>query len=528
MHRRSFLAGAAGLGAALAAPSLSRAQDAKLLRFIPQADLAILDPIWTAGYVTRNHGLMVFDTLYGLDSHVQAHPQMVAGHRVEDDGKTWVLTLRDGLLFHDGAPVLARDCVASIRRWGKRDSFGQTLMAVTDELRADDDKTIRFRLKQPFPLLPDALGKAGSNICAIMPERLAQTDASKQVTEMIGSGPFRFLANERIAGDRTVYARFDKYVPREGGTPDFTSGPKIVHFERVEWHVLPDAATAAAAMQAGEMDWWENPSFDLLPLLRTKADLVISLQDPLGSIGTMRFNQLQPPFDNVLLRRAILHATRQADFMMAAAGDNRDAWRDGVGFFCPGTPMANDAGLSVMQGKLDLAAVRQEVAAAGYKGERVVIPVPSDFPILKAIGEVGADLMRQAGLNVDEQSMDWGTMLQRLAKPGPVEDGGWSVFHTYWAGLDMLNPAVNPVLRGNGQAASRGWPTSAKLESLRGAWLDAASLAEQQRIAAAMQEQAWRDVPYVPLGQILVPVVRRKALQDMLSGFSLFWNVRKA
>ena len=179
LPRRRFLAASA---AALAAPGIARAQSSRLLKFIPQSDLAVLDPVWTAAYVTRNHGMMVFDTLYGMDGAYQIQPQMADGHRVEDDGKTWLITLRDGLAWHDGEKVLARDCVASIRRWGARDSFGQTLMAVTDALDAPDDRTIRFRLKRPFPLLTAALGKPGSNICAMMPERLANTDPFKQVT----------------------------------------------------------------------------------------------------------------------------------------------------------------------------------------------------------------------------------------------------------------------------------------------------------------------------------------------------------
>ena len=522
LRRRSLLGAAA---AALAAPHVARSEATRLLRFIPQADLAVLDPIWTQGYVTRNHGLAVFDTLYGTDGQYQPQPQMAAGHVVDPDGLTWTITLRDGLRFHDGSPVLGRDCVSSIKRWGVRDSFGQTLMAATNELSAPDDRTIRFRLKQPFPLLPAALGKAGSNICAIMPQRLAETDPFKQVTDMVGSGPFRFVAAERVAGSLTVYERFDGYVPRPDGVADFTAGPKIARYDRIEWHVLPDTATAAAAMQSGEMDWWENPAFDLLPLLRKNPKLAITLQDPSGYIGIMRFNQLQPPFDNPALRRALLAGVDQADFMQAAAGDDRTSWHDGVGMFCPGTPMASEAGLSVLTGPRDMAAVRKAVAASGYKGERVVLPIPNDFPIIKAMSEVGADFLKQAGLNMDVQATDWGSLLQRLAKMDPVEQGGWSVFHTYWSGLDMLNPAVNSSLRGNGKNAGRGWPTAPKLEALRTQWLEAKTEAEQKTVAAAMQVQAMEDVPYIPLGQVLVPVVRRGAMTGMLNGFSIFWNV---
>jgi peptide/nickel transport system substrate-binding protein len=366
LNRRAFLA--ATCATALAAPHIARAANASVLKFVPQSDLGVLDPIWTQAYVTRNHGLMVFDTLYGTDSDFRAVPQMVEGHRTDDNGKTWTLTLRDGLAWHDGEKVLARDCVASLRRWGARDSFGQTLMAYTDELSAPDDRTIRFRMKRPFALLTDALGKPGSSVAVMMPERLAATDPFKQVPEMIGSGPFRFKADERVPGSLVVYERNAAYEPRPSGVPSFTAGPKIVHFDRIEWHVIPDAATAAAALQAGEVDWWEAPTPDLVPLLRRHRDVTAPVQDPTGFIGTMRFNQLNPPFDNPAIRRALLAAVSQQDFMQAAAGTDPATWRDGVGYFCPGTPMATDAGLSVLTSPRNLDAARRALAEAGYKG----------------------------------------------------------------------------------------------------------------------------------------------------------------
>ena len=523
MRRRTFLA-AAG---ALAAPRIGKSANASVLRFIPQSDLSVLDPVWTAAYVTRNHAMMVFDTLYGTDRDNRVSPQMAAGHSVEADGLIWNLTLRDNLLWHDNEKVLARDCVASIRRWGVRDSFGQTLMAVTDEISAPDDKTIRFRLKRPFPLLLAALGKPGSSICAMMPERLALTDPFRQVTEMTGSGPFRFRKDEHVAGARVAYERNEAYVPRPDGTPSFTAGPKVVHIDRVEWVVIPDAGTAAAAMQSGEMDWWEVPTFDLLPLLQRNADLTVPPADPKGAIGNMRLNHLQPPFNNPALRRALLGAVSQEDYMSAAAGDPAN-WRSGVGVFCPASPMATDAGLQVLTSPRDLSAVAKAVAASGYRNERTVLLIPSDFPLLKALGDVGADLLKRIGMNVDAQYADWGSVLQRLAKPDPVEQGGWSLFHTYWSGLDEFDPSVHTYLRGNGKAASRGWPSSERLEALRNEWLYADTLPERQRIAALMQQQAFVDVPYIPLGQILPPTVYRRSVTDVLSGYALFWNLRKA
>jgi len=524
LPRRTFLATSA---AALAAPRIARGQTNRVLKFIPQSDLSVLDPVWSQAYVVRNHGMMVFDTLYGLDDTYQPQPQMASGHRIEDAGKTWVISLRDGLAWHDGEKVLARDCVASIRRWGARDSFGQSLMAATDALEAPDDRTIRFRLKRPFPLLTAALGKAGSNVCVMMPERLANTDPFKQVTEMIGSGPFRYVAKERVPGSLSVYERNAAYVPRSDGTPSFIAGPKIVHVDRVEWHVLPDPTTAVGAMQAGEQDWWEAPTFDLLPLLRQSKNLVVPAPNPLGFLGGLRFNCLQPPFDNAALRRALLGAVNQQDYMIAAATTDAQNWRTGVGVFCPQSPMASDVGMSVLTGPRDMDAVKRAVAASGYKGEKAVVPVPSDFPNLRALADVGVDMLQKAGINAQPRYTDWGSMLQTLVKMDPVEHGGWSAFFTYWSGLDQFDPAVHVWIRGNGKAAARGWPTSPKLEELRDAWLEADGQASMKRIAADIQRQAFVDVPYIPLGQILPTWSYQRTVSGVLGGYALFWNVQK-
>jgi peptide/nickel transport system substrate-binding protein len=214
--------------------------------------------------------------------------------------------------------------------------------------------------------------------------------------------------------------------------------------------------------------------------------------------------------------------------MTAAAGTDPAAWRDGVGYFCPGTAMASTAGMQALTLPRDLDRVRRAVVAAGYKGERVVVPVPADFPGLQALGDVGADLLKKVGFAVDYQASDWGSVLQRLQKTEPVDQGGWSLFHTYWSGLDQLNPAVNSSLRGNGRAAGRGWPTSARLEALRNDWLAADDLTSQQHIAAEIQLQAFVDVPYIPLGQMFAATAYRADLTGMLGGFALFWNVRRA
>jgi peptide/nickel transport system substrate-binding protein len=531
MKRRTLLqTAAATLAAPLAAPRISQAANARMLRFVPQADVSVLDPIWTTTYPTRDHGYLVFDTLYGQQGPAHgfaASPQMLEGHTVSSDGKEWRLTLRPGLKFHDNEPVLARDCAASIRRWGARDSFGQALMAATDALTAPDDRTILFQLKHPFPLLPQALGKSPPNMCAMMPERLAQTSPFTQVTEMIGSGPYKFNAAERVSGSRLVYDRFSGYVPRPSGTPEWTAGPKIANFDRIEWHIISDPSTALSALATGEVDWWWIPDALLLPALRRTPDVSVRIVDPTGFIGTMRFNWLNPPFDNPAIRRAIIGAVSQAEYMTAVVGRDPHLWRDGVGFFCPDTPMASDAGMSALTSPRDFSQVKKNLEAAGYRGEKVVLLAPQNIPTVKAVADVCNDMLKKIGMNVDYASMDWGTLVARRTSMAPIDQGGWSIFSTFWGGLDIYNPAINPFLRCNGKNAAPGWPTDATMESLRDDWLAAPDLAAQKKIATTMQLRAFDIVPYIPLGQQFNPTAHRTDITGILDGIPVFWNVRR-
>lgn len=522
--RRTLMAGTA---AALAAPALAQSNKDRVIRFIPQADLTVLDPMWTTAYVTRNHGFMVFDTLFGLDSAFKPSPQMLAGFKTEEDGKLWTLGLRSGLRFHDGEPVRAQDCVGSINRWSKRDAFGQALMAATDELSAKDDRTIVFRLNRPFPLLPNALAKTPGFNPVIMPERLAKTDPNTQVTEMVGSGPFRFKADERVPGARVVYEKFADYVPREGGKPDMTAGPKIVYVDRVEWTTIPDPTTAAQAVINNEQDWWDYATADLMPLLQKSRGVKVVVQEPTGQMSLIRFNQLHPPFNNPAIRRALLGAVSQEDTVTAVMGTDRKMWNVPAGFFCPGTVMASKVGLEVFETPRDMDKVRRELKAAGYNGEKVVLLAATDFPVLKAMSDVAADMMQRAGLNVDYVATDWGTVVTRRAKKDPVDQGGWSAFCTAFAGADQLDPAGHLALRANGDKAWYGWPTDPKLEQLRVDWFSAPELAAQQKICTQMQEEALMSVPYIPTGQYLQPTAYRANLEGVLNGFAIFWNVRK-
>jgi peptide/nickel transport system substrate-binding protein len=530
MLRRQLFAGAAGAAMVSALPRVSFAQraSARTLKFIAQADLAVVDPIVTTAYVSRNHAYMVWDTLYGMDENFRPQPQMVEGHVVEDGAKRITMTLRPGMKFHDGEPVRASDAVASIRRWAARDALGQVLFSVLDDLSASDDRTFVFRLKRPFPLLFEALAKPATPVCFIMPERLAQTDPATAVKDVIGSGPFRFRQDQRVPGSLMVYEKFADYLPRADGSPSWTAGPKHVHFDRVEWHVMPDAATAAASLQNGEMDWWEQPTGDLQPVLRRSRDIVLEIPDPTGLVGMARFNHLHPPFNNPAIRRALLGAVNQEDFMTAVIGTDRALWRDGVGVFPPETPLASDAGMEVLTSPRDYDKVKRDLAAAGYKGEKVVLIAASDFPSLNALAQVGHDMLQKCGMNVEFVSTDWGSVVQRRASREPVEKGGWSMFFTFWAGLDMVNPGVQQALRGHGQAAWFGWPTAPKLEELRNAWFEAPDPAAQKEIGRQIQLQAFQDVPYLPVGQYFQATAYRRDLSGVLKGLPLFWNVKRA
>ena len=523
MNRREILSGAAAM---VAAPSLVRAQSATTLRFVPYADLALLDPL-VSSFVTRNHIMMVFDTLYSLDANGVPQPQMVSGQTIEQDGKLWRLTLRDGLKFHDGTPVLARDVIASLRRWSTIDAFGQALMAATDELSASSDKVVEFNLKRPFPLLPNALAKPTNLMAAIMPERLALTPATTRLTEMVGSGPFRFVANERVPGARNVYRRFEGYVPRPEGIASFCAGPRIAHFDMVEWRTMPDPATQVAALQNGEVDWVEQPLMDLVPSIKANPNLKLQVVEDKGLIGVLRFNHLHAPFDNPAIRRAVLKAVNEHEFMEAVVGDNA-VIDDKVGVFgSAGLPMANQAGMDVLNGQHDLAALKAEIVAAGYRGERVVCLTATDVPRINAICSVGAEMLRRLGMNVDEISTDWGSVVQRSVSQQPLDKGGWSMFGSFWGGYDVMSPAGHLLLRGTGLKAWNGWPTNEKLETLRQAWIDTQDAAAQRKIAEDIQVQAFQDAPFLPLGAYLQPTAYRANLTGMLTGLPLFHNIRR-
>jgi len=529
MDRRQFLITSCAGTATLALPAYLRAAPRSRFRWIPSSDLTIRDPSFTTATITAYHGQLVFDTLYGMDAQYQPHPQMAAGHELSDDGLRWVITLRDGLKFHDGTPVRAQDAVASLRRWAQRDLMGKSLMASTDELRALNDKQLAFRLKKKFPLLLHALARQTASMAAIFPERLASGPADKAITEMVGSGPFRFALDQWVSGSRVVYEKFTDYVPRQDSmTPAFSAGPKIAHMDEVYWHIVPDRATAIAALQAHEVDGVESVDKDFIGMLKGDPSVTL-VKRSLPTVTIMRFNHLHPPFDNVKVRQAVLSAIDQADFMTAINGNEfKEYWSARMGIFVIGSPMASEAGMDKLTGKRDLDQARAALKASGYQGEPITLLDPADFPDYHACALVAADLFKRLGFNVDVQSMDWGTAVQRRNNQDPPSQGGWNVAFTGLTGPNNLDPAGHLGIRGNGKNAWFGWPTSPKLEALRQAWFDAPDLATQKQICEQIQLQVIEDVPYIPLGASYSVSAISAEWKDFQPQIPLFYTLHKA
>jgi peptide/nickel transport system substrate-binding protein len=521
LRRTLFKATAASV---LAAPALAQDRRATTLRFVPQANLTALDPIWTTATVTGNHAYYVFDTLYALDSKSVPKPQMAEGHSVSDDGRVWRITLRPGLKFHDDAPVRAQDCVASLKRWVVRDPFGQLLARVVDEWRVLDDRSFEIRLKRAFPPMLDALAKPDGSAPFIMPERLAATEATKQVPEIIGSGPYRFIAAEYNSGSRVVYEKFDGYVPRQE-PPDFATGGKVAHFRRIEWHVITDPATAAAALMNGEIDWWERPQTDLQPMLARNRDIERKVIDVTGRTALARLNCLQPPFNDVKLRRAALASVIQENYMRAAQGDDTSVWQDCRSIWPKNTPYFAD-NRDLMPGDLDKA--RAMLKEAGYANQKVVIINPTDFPDIGPLGQVTADALKRIGMNVDLQESDWGTVIQRRNSREAVEKGGWSIFHTTGPAGFYGSPAMSPLIRGQGDAGWFGWWKSEKAEALTEEWLYATDEAKRKAAAMELGRHGMEEVATVPLGQFTLRTAFRKDITGILPGTSPYpWGVRR-
>jgi len=528
VQRRDFLRTTVGAAGLLAAPQIGQAADSKVLRFVPRSNVANLDPIWSTQIAIRNASVLIWDMLYGIDDTLTPRPQMVEAHEVSGDFKTWTFRLRPGLRFHDGEPVRSNDVVASVIRWMARDAMGGRIKRQLDVVEIVDDRSFRFRLNAPFPRLLYALGKVSSPALFIMPERIATTDPFKQITEHIGSGPLRFKKDEFITGAMAVFERFADYQPR-AEKANWLAGGKRINFDRIEWRTLPDAATASAALQNGEVDWWEIATADLVPLLKKTPGISVDFNSSLGRLGTLHVNHLHPPFNDVRVRRALQISISQADYMGAAFGDDPALWQTSASFFTPGTELYSDRGGEPLKGERRFDLAKKLLAESGYTNEPIVLMVTTDDPVFKPFGDVTADLLKQLGMNVQYEALDFGTVVQRRAKKNKPSEGGWHLFHTSHMGDGCANPAAYTELEASGDQAWFGWPKSDLVQSKFAQWFAAQDLAGEKEAVAELNAAAMEHVVYVPLGFFKDQHAWRKNLTGIVQApFPVFWDVRKA
>src|SRR5690348_3993739 len=345
----------------------------KTVSAVMHSDLRIIDPLFTTAYITRDHGYMVYDTLIATDSNFKIQPQM-ADWKISDDKLTYTFTLRDGLKWHDGTPVTAEDCVASLKRWAAVDGMGQQMMQFTASIEATDAKTITLKLKEPYGLVLDSIGKPSSRVAFMMPKRLAETPPDKQIPEQIGSGPFKFVQGEFQPGVKAVYVKNTDYVPRKEPA-SWTAGGKVVKVDRVEWITMPDSQTAVNALQSGEIDFMEFPPLELEPALAANPDIAMDVLNKLGYQTLGRMNFLYPPFDNLKLRRAAFLAMNQKEVLDALVGNPKYYKICGAFFGC-GTPLESDVGSESLVKGNGLEQAKKLLAEAGYDGTPVVVLAP--------------------------------------------------------------------------------------------------------------------------------------------------------
>jgi peptide/nickel transport system substrate-binding protein len=510
----------------LFAPGITRADDS-VLRVSLNTELQVLDPVVTTINATRVFAYVVFDELVGIDNEGRYHPQMLAGWDISEDRLSYTFHLRDGLLWSDGTPVTADDCVASIRRWAKREGFGQQLMAATQDFRVVDAKTFELHLNRPFGFVIEALGKPGNLVPVMMPARLANLDANKAVPEVVGSGPFLFHTNEWRPGERAVFYRNPNYHPR-AEPADGLSGGKLVHFDRVELISMPDQATRVAALQTGELDLLEVVPFDFIDVLRRDPSITIPSQHGVQQMmSIISINHVQPPFNNLLVRQALQAAIGQED-IMASLGLPADMYlRQCESIYMCDSPDTTDAGTDVFRstGTEHAKALLRE---AGYNNEPVVVLHSASSALLNPMGLVIADQLRKAGFNVDVRSSDFATVAQRRVSRAPVEQGGWSITPIVWNGIDLVNPISDPAVSNNCNEHNPGWYCDAALTDLLRRYSEAATPEQRRDLAAQIQAAFHRNVNYVLGGQFSAPMAYRSDLHGLIPfAFPVFWSVER-
>lgn len=503
---------------------LANAQESETtLTAVMHSGLRILDPVITTAHITRDHGYMIYDVLTAVDDQFEPQPQM-ASWKISDDGLTYTFTLRDGLVFHDGAPVTGTDVVASLKRWGKKDSGGQLIFDVTESLESPDEMTVVWKLSKPFSPLLAVISKQSAVPPFIMPARVAETSADETITEYIGSGPFTFNEEEYKPGVNATYEKFDDYVPRPEPA-SWMAGGKVVNVDKVVWTTMPDALTAINALSAGEIDYLEQVQIDLMPIIASNPDVTIEKRDELGYVTIGRPNHLLPPFDNKLIRQAAMAALDQESMLATMQGDPDYYNVCGAVFGCA-TPLGDEVGSEVLTGGANVDEAKELLKEAGYDGTPIVLMAPTDVISLINQPVVAAQALREAGFEVDMQAMDWQSVVQRRAQQQPVSEGGWNLFFTNWMVPEISDPLINVMLNGRGDDAWFGWPSDPDIEALRADFVAAADAESQKAVALKIQEHVMDNVNYLMMGEYIIPQARRNTVQNMIpSPVPVFWNM---
>jgi peptide/nickel transport system substrate-binding protein len=513
------------LGSVLLAPA-AWAQNT-VLRVVPHSNLAILDPIWTTAYMSRNHGYMIYDTLFGTDENAKIKPQMVESWTESADHRLWTFKLRKGLEFHDGKPVTGEDVIASLQRWGKRDAMGSALMQFVQRMDTQSPDTFRIFLGEACGFVLEALGKPSSNVPFIMPKRIADTDAFKQIEEHVGSGPYTFKRDEFKPGDKAVYLKNTKYVPRNE-PPSGTAGGKHVYVDRVEWNLaLRDAQAQVSALQKGEIDIIEALGFDFYESVKGDNTLQIPKYANLGLQYMARFNHLHKPFDNAKVRQAAMAAFVQEPFLRAQVGV-KTLYRTCPSMFICNTPYGSVAG-SDLQAKSNMKKAQELLKASGYDGTPIVIMKPTDLASIQKLPDVAAQLLRQAGFKVDLQAMDWQTLVGRRAKKDPIDKGGWHLFLTAWNVFDVWSPIANPTMDTRGEKSGWfGWASDDKLTELRNQFMRATDEGSKKKLADQIHARAFEVATHAPLGEYDQPMAARKNISGFfITNGNIYWNLKK-
>jgi peptide/nickel transport system substrate-binding protein len=527
-HRIAAALSFVALLAIAGSPGFAQAQsNDRTLRIVPHSNLAILDPIWTTAYMSRNHGYMIYDTLFATDEKAQIKPQMVEEWSASPDKRLWTFKLRKGLEFHDGKPVTSEDVTASLARWGKRDAMGVALFTFVDRMDTPAPDTFRIFLREACGFLLEALGKPSSNVPFIMPKRIADTDPFKQIEEHIGSGPYVFKRDEFKPGDKAVYLRNAKYVARKE-PPSGSAGGKNVYVDRVEWNLaLRDAQAQVNALQKGEVDIIEQLAFEHYDNVKKDASLQLPVYDNVGLQYMARFNHLNKPFDNVKVRRAVLAAFSEEPFLKAQVGV-KELYKVCPSMFTCGTPYGSAFG-SEIQSKSNMKMAQELLKTSGYDGTPILVMKPTDLASIQKLPDVAAQLLRQAGFKVDLQAMDWQTLVARRSKKDPVDKGGWHMFLTAWQAHDVWNPIANAAMDTRGEKSGWfGWASDDKMIELRNAFMRETDDAKKKKMAEAIQARAFEIATHVPLGEFRAPMAASKKVTGFfVSNGNLYWNLRK-